>query len=186
MYKIKRVKASVFNCQNIHCRVSLCALSFIYILYRVQLTPAHLCLSPWPCTRTRWIRYISFTGSRNPRMGTRARLPPRIARASEPNKAAPEWFSANDEVGAARSGSLVYATIIFAIISDTRDATPIRSPFVDCRLSVAIVEPLALEIESCYGRAPRKKNELSRDCSRCNGNAWNFTMTENEKILHKT
>ena len=39
--------------------------------------------------------------------------------------------------------------IIFAIISDARDATLIKSSFVDCRLSVSIVGPLALKIKSC-------------------------------------
>jgi len=39
--------------------------------------------------------------------------------------------------------------IIFAIISDARDATLIKSSFVDCRLSVSIVRPLALKIKSC-------------------------------------
>lgn len=45
--------------------------------------------------------------------------------------------------------------IIFAIISDARDATPIKSSFVDCQLSVSIVGPLTaitLKIESRYSK----------------------------------
>jgi len=64
-----------------------------------------------------------------------------IAGASGPNKAAPMIQRDRSRHGAAWRG-----------ISDAVDATPIKPSFVDCRLSVAIVEPLAPEIESCCGR----------------------------------